>query len=220
LLEVAKGKFIVGLSDFHPGGDHLAALRDVEVLALDLLEEPEHVKAKLASSYREYYAVYDHYVNWLKKEGNPIASWIALTSETSMYIPSNDFSCMISSAMFDEFFLPGLIEECRHYGNSIYHLDGPGALRHLDSLLAIPELDAVQWVFGAGNGNATDWLDVYKKVLKAKKSVTLSAHNMDQLRVIMEHLPARGVCVDIYFAKNEEEARDLMKIIEKWPRHV
>ena len=220
LLEAAKGKFIVGLSDFHPGGDHIAALRDVEVLAIDLLEEPDRVKAKLASSYKEYFAVYDYYVNWLKKEDNPIASWIGLTSETSMYIPSNDFSIMISEAMFDEFFLPGITEECRHYGNSIYHLDGPGALRHLDSLLAIPQLDAVQWVYGAGNGNCTDWLHVYKKVLGAGKSATMGVRNMDELRILMEHLPARGLCIDIYFAKNEDEARDIFKLIEKWPRNV
>ena len=220
LLEVAKGKFIVGLADFHPGGDHLSALRDPQVLAVDLLEEPEKVKAKLASSYGEYFAVYDFYVNWLKKEGNPIASWTPLTSETSMYIPSNDFSIMISEAMFDEFFLPGIIEECRHYGNSIYHLDGPGALRHLDSLLAIKELDAVQWVYGAGNGNCTDWLHVYKKVLAAGKSVQIGVNNMNELRILMENLNVRGLCLDIRFAKNEEEAQDLLKLIEKWPRYV
>ena len=220
LLEAAKGKFIVGLSDFHPGGDHVAALRDVEVLAIDLLEQPDKVKTKLASSYKEYFAVYDYYVNWLKKEGNPIASWISLTSETSMYIPSNDFSIMISEAMFEEFFLPGIVEECRHYGNSIYHLDGPGALRHLDALLAIPELDAIQWVYGAGNGNCTDWLDVYKKILKAGKSAIAYPRNLEELRILMEHLPARGLCVDMWFAKNEDEARDLLKLVEKWPRNV
>jgi hypothetical protein len=37
----------------------------------------------------------------------------------------------------------------RHVERTIYHLDGPGALRHLDRLLAIPELDCAQWIQGA-----------------------------------------------------------------------
>ncbi len=28
---------------------------------------------------------------------------------------------------------------------SPFHLDGPGALKHLDALLELDELDAVQW---------------------------------------------------------------------------
>jgi len=215
-LELAKGKFIVGLTDYHPGGDHVAALRDGQTLALDLLENGDYVKAKLESSYKEYFPAYDHYVNWLKKEGNPIASWIPITSETSMYIPSNDFSIMISKAMFDEFFLPGITQECRHYGNSIYHLDGPGALRHLDSLLAIKELDAIQWVPGAGNDHCLQWLDLYKKILAAGKSIVCYPGNMEELLVLKEQLPARGVGLFISFAKNECEAQDIMKVIEGW----
>ena len=70
---------------------------------------------------------------------------------------------MISTRMFEDVFLPGLVDECRFLDRSIYHLDGPGALRHLDSILAIPELDALQWVFGAGNEGFHRWVEVYRK---------------------------------------------------------
>jgi len=215
LLEKAKGKFIVGLSDFHPGGDHLSALRDPQVLAIDLLENPEHVKAKLASSYREYYAAYDYYVDLLKKAGMPIASWLPLTSEDSMYIPSNDFSCMISKDMFDEFFLEGITAECRYYGKSIYHLDGPGALRHLDSILSIRELDAIQWVPGAGREDCALWLDVYKKIQSAGKSLMVYLRSMEDLKLIIDNLQARGLCLVITWdVENEDNAKDIMKTIE------
>ena len=217
LLELAEENFIVGLTDFHPGGDHIAALRDPQVLALDLLENPGFVKEKLQTSYVEYYAAYDYFVNLLKKS-MPISSWIPLTSETSMYIPSNDFSCMISQRMFDEFFLEGIADECRHYGKSIYHLDGPDAIRHLDSLLSIPELNAVQWVPGAGREQCTPWLGVYKKILSAGKSVIAYPQSLNDLRFLMDNLPARGLCVSMWDIKNEDEAKDLMKIIEGWPR--
>jgi len=214
LLEKAKGKFIVGLSDFHPGGDHIAALRDPQVLAFDMLEHPDQVKAKLASSYKEYYPVYDFYVDLLKKAKMPIASWIHLTAEDSMYIPSNDFSCMISTDMFDEFFLEGLIEECRHYGKSIYHLDGPGAIRHLDSLLSIKELNAIQWVPGAGREDIVHWVDLLKRIQSAGKSLMVYATNINDLRLALDNLSSRGLCIVINWdVETEENAKDIMKII-------
>lgn len=217
LLDYAKGHFIVGLTDFHPGGDHLAALRDPARLATDLIDQPEAVKAKLKASYDEYFPVYDHFTAMIKEHGMPIATWTPLTSESTMYVPSNDFSCMISTAMFEEFFLEGIIAECRHYGHSIYHLDGPGALRHLDTLLAIPELDAVQWVPGAGNEEVSRWMDVYKRVLAAGKGLQITTAHPRDLDLLMEHLPAKGLWLCMHGADDEDAARAVMKKIERWP---
>ena len=217
LIECAKGKFIVGLTDFHPGGDHLSAIRDAQRLLIDLLECPDIIKARLAASYKEYYPAFDHYVNLLKEAGMPIASWIPLTSESCMYIPSNDFSCMISSDMFNEFFLEGLAEECRHYKQSVYHLDGPGALQHLDALLEIPELNAIQWVPGAAEEPVLPWIDLFKKILAAGKSVMAYPHSIKDLRYLIDNLPAKGLCVQIMWdVENEDNARDIMKLIGKW----
>jgi len=216
LLERAKGNFIVGLSDFHPGGDHIAALRDPQLLATDLYDYPNYVKAKIESSTDEYFKVYDHFRKLIKDAGMPVSSWIPLTSD-SMYIPSCDFSYMISKKMFDEFFLDGLIHECRHYGTSIYHLDGPGALRHMESILSIPELNAIQWVPGAGNEQIYPWLDVFKTIIAAGKSVIAYPGSIAEIDYLMDNLPARGLCLQMS-ANDEEEAEALLKHITRWPK--
>jgi len=216
LLERASDRFIVGLTDFHPGGDHSAALRDPARLAVDLLENPGWVKEKLWSSYDEYFPMYDHFVKIIKDAGQPISTWLPLTSGTSMYVPSNDFSCMISTPMFEEFFLDGLIAECRHYGHSIYHLDGPGALRHLDTILSIPELNAVQWVPGAGHEDVSQWIQVYKRVLAAGKSMQILSVRPGDLPLLMENLPARGVFLFMTDVSDEATAREVMRVIEGW----
>ena len=64
---------------------------------------------------------------------------------------------MISTAMFSDMFLASFVRELRHYEVSLYHLEGPSALRHLDTLLEIPELTAIQWLYGVGNGRCSDW---------------------------------------------------------------
>lgn len=216
LLELGKGNFIVGLTDFHPGADHIAALRDPAMMALDMIEHVEDVQKKLASSYKEYYQVYDIFYQMLRSAGMPITSWTPLIHEGRYYIPSCDFSCMISKKMFDDLFLPGIIKECQFYDRSIYHLDGPGALRHLDSLLEIKELDAVQWVFGAGNEGYERWIKVYQKIQNAGKGIQLMI-SLEELPRVFETLRPEGIWFSsIAGVQDRETADTVIKRITAW----
>jgi hypothetical protein len=214
LLDAGKGQFYVGLSDMHPGGDAVAAFRDPAQLNVDLLLHPGEVKALLERVNQVYFEVYDFYYDRLAAAGQAITSWPGIVSTKKWYVPSNDFSCMISKEMFDEFFLPGIIEECRHMEASIYHLDGPDALRHLESLLEIKELNAIQWVYGAGRGRATDWLHVYQRCQAAGKGLQIGIE-VDELDSIMEHLRPEGVWLNVA-ARNREEAEAVIKRVSRW----
>ncbi|MBI4559893.1 MAG: hypothetical protein HY706_20070 [Candidatus Hydrogenedentes bacterium] len=215
LLAAARGRFYVGITDLHPGGDAIAAFRDPTRLNLDLLERPEEVKALLGTVNQTYFYVYDFFYNKLASAGQAVASWPGIVSTKKWYVPSNDFSCMISEAAFEEFFLPGIIEECRHLEASIYHLDGPNALRHLDQLLEINELNAIQWVYGAGHGRATDWLHVYQRCQAAGKGVQILAE-ADELDTIMRQLRPEGVWLSVSGIKNRTEAEAVLRQAAKW----
>ena len=215
LLEIGRGKFIVGMTDWHPGGDCLAAFRDPQNLAADMLEHRAEVEKLLARIEPDYYRVYDIFYEKLRAAGQPISTWTPLVHEGRYYLPSNDFSIMISKRMFDELFLPGIERECRFYDRSLYHLDGPGALRHLDSLLAIPELHAIQWVFGAGNEGFHRWVDVYRKVQSAGKGVQINC-SYPELDMIMETLDPHGVYLAMDGVPDREAALDMLRKLEKW----
>ena len=214
LLEAGKGKFYVGVSDMHPGGDAVAAFRDPMQLNLDLLTSLDDVKRLLDRLGKAYFEVYDFYYDRLKAAGQAITSWPGIVSSKKWYVPSNDFSCMISKAMFDDVFLPGIAEECRHMEASIYHLDGPGALHHLDSLLGIQELNAIQWVFGAGRGIASDWLPVYKRCQAAGKGIQLWI-GFDELECITSNLRPEGVWMYVS-VKDHGQAGAVLKRINAW----
>lgn len=218
LLELSKDKFIVGLSDIHGGGDHLAALRDPQNLAFDMIDCPELVKDALEKSYEGVNRLYDYFFNKIKSfnPNMPITSWTPAISDESFYIPSNDFSCMISKDMFDEVFLEGIRGECKYWKHTIYHLDGPGALRHLDSLLSIPELDAVQWVCGAGNEGYHKWVDVYKRIQSAGKGIEMQCH-INELPMVFETLKPEGVWFsNLRGIDSLDTAEKVLKRIEKW----
>ncbi len=78
---------------------------------------------------------------------------------------------MISPEMFRKYVMPALEEEIEYYDHSYFHLDGPGALKHLDDILSIRKLGILQWQPGEGERPNFQWLDVLKKVQKAGKAV-------------------------------------------------
>jgi hypothetical protein len=84
-----------------------------------------------------------------------------------------DISTMILPAMFDRFVVDVLEEQCVWLDDSLYHLDGTQALCHLDSLLGIEELKAIEWTLqdGIESGGDPRWYDLYRKILAQGKSV-------------------------------------------------
>lgn len=216
LLKYGRGNFIVGLSDFHPGGDHLAALLDPENLAVALIEEPEGVLAMMEAATSDYFRVYRHFADRLIAEDMPLTSWTPLISDGYYYIPSCDFSCMVSNEMFRRFFLPAISAECKFMRHTIYHLDGPNALRHLDSLLEIEELDALQWVPGAGRNDLAESISIWKRAQSRGKGVQINC-DVSQLGAIIDALSPRGVWFSsIGGITGREHAEKVLNEIENW----
>lgn len=215
LLAVGSGKFYTGMTDFHPGGDAIAALRDPLQLNYDMIEHLDEVRSFLPYITEVYLRVYDFFYEKLRSSGQAICTWAGVVSTKKWLVPSNDFSCMISSKMFDDVFLPSIAEECRHYEASLYHLDGPDALKHLDSLLAIEELSAIQWVYGAGNGRASDWVWVYQRCQAAGKGLQIHL-GLDELDLFMDALRPEGLWLSIGGVSDRDQAESVIKRIAAW----
>lgn len=217
LIEAGRGRFIVGLTDFHAGGDHLAALRDPEQLAIDLIDQPEAIKPMLDAAATDYFRAYDLFYDRLRAACMPATSWLPLVHFGRYYIPSNDFSAMISPAMFEEFFLPGIAEECAFFDRSIYHLDGPDALRHLDLILEISDLDAIQFVPGAGNEEMERWIPIYQKIQQAGKAQMILDVRLSNLDLLFENLSPAGIYVGSVGEVNDQETADaVLRRFAEW----
>jgi hypothetical protein len=216
-LEAGRGKWITGITDIHPGADLAASLRDPQQFCVDLVAEPERAHElleRIRSSFFEFYEL-QHAI--MRDAGQKVTtSWLPLFCGGRYYIPSNDFSCMVSNAMFVEFFVPELLDEIEWLDRSVYHLDGPGALRHLDTLLAIPKLGAIQWVFGAGNEPASKWMHVLQRIQAAGKNIHISIES-DELDTFMENLAPEGVMLRMG-ASSVEEADALIARVARWTR--
>jgi hypothetical protein len=114
---------------------------------------------------------------------------------------------MVSSDLAKQMMVPCIIEEMAVSRRNIFHLDGPQALRHLDLVLELPGLNAVQWVYGGGQGPAGKWIDVYRKILDAGKSVEVLAADAADALSVLRAVGPRGVWLSV--AQAFETASDV-----------
>jgi len=215
-LQRGAGKWITAVADLHTNGDLLAALRDPQALALDYADDPEGVRLACRHVTPHFRIMFDDLYDRIAAAGQPCSTWGPVLSRRRMYYASCDFICMISPRMFADTILPAIRWEIRQLDHSIFHVDGPGAIQHLDALLDIPELDAIQWVYGAGAGRAADWIDLYRRVRRAGKAIEVAAADMDDARTIMENLSAPGVWLCVGGGYRRDEAEAFLREVERW----
>lgn len=193
-LDAFAGEALVGIADLHGNYDILAALRDPQMLCLDLVDEPAGVRAAAGAAGRAYVAGLRRLHERISAAGQAVSTtWVPYCHRGLAYVPSCDFWCMVGPAMAERIILPSIVAEIEPMQRSIFHLDGPRALPHLDLLLGLPQLDAVQWVFGAGNGPASSWIDVYRRIRAAGKSVQVLAQTPADALSVLEALGPPGV---------------------------
>ncbi len=210
--ERGKNRYIVGVTDLHSGFDSLAVLRGgPDKVSMDLIDNPEGVKKAMRSLFTAWKKVYDDYFNIVKDSQRGTITWLDIWAPGKMCALQNDFSCLVSPRMYREFFLEGLLMETKYLDYSIYHLDGPEALQHLDILLEIPGLNAIQWVAGArvaGEG-IEKWFPLYKKIQDKKKSIIVYPR-ADEIEMVLENLKPEGLMIRTY-SNTEKEAEYILK---------
>ena len=205
------------MTDLGGNLDIVQSFRPGEALALDLFDAPEAVERAAWLAHEAWWRYFDD-LNRLIQPAHPgYSSWTPIYSEDPYYILQCDFSYMISSDMFEQFVKPELAATCRKLTNPFYHLDGVGQLKHLDSLLQIPELKGVQWVPGAGKPGVSEWPEVYRKIRNAGKLIQFFT-SQDPLgwrafEIIASQLgSAEGLCmIGDAPAQDEPEVRALLR---------
>lgn len=215
-LEKCDGSYWVGYTDLHPGADCAAAWRDPQQLCMDLLFSPDETKRLVQKAEADFQRIYDYYDTLLKSHRQPSGTWIGIPARGRLHIPCCDFSAMISPAHFEEFFLPAIKNEISTMTHNIFHVDGRGVARHLDYILALPGVQAIQWVQGVGNDQPImRWLPLIRKVLDAGKSILLDI-TMDELEPLKRAIGPEGVMLSI--AAPESAQPGIIAALEDWKR--
>ena len=182
-VRVGQDKWVTGYPDLHTGVDALSAIRGADRLALDMVEAPEAVHQAMREMTALWKSVVDTVSALILPAGQGTANWtMGWSSQRFLCIGQNDFTCMISPRMFEEFCGPDNQACCDHVDRTLYHLDGPGAVRHVPWLLRQEKLHCIQWIQGAGQKPPSQWLTLLRQIQAGGKSVQLyygGAHGGD-----------------------------------------
>jgi len=99
--------------------------------------------------------------------------------------------------------------------HNIFHMDGKGVARHLDTILSIPNIHAIQWVQGVGDDlPIMQWLPLIKRIQAAGKSVVVDL-NVAELDDFMGAVDPEGILLTLA-SESEEEEETILKRVSKW----
>jgi hypothetical protein len=215
-VEDGKDKYIVGITDLHPGADGLVSMRGSQNLCYDTFDYPEFIQKGVWDLYKGFGEIYSELYGLTTKYQQGSTCWMNIWHPKRWYPVSCDFSCMISEKMYGEMIAEEIEKETEYLDGSMYHLDGPDALKHLDRILKMPSLGGVQWVYGAGNPTASHWIPEIKKIQAAGKCVHIQVEP-GELEILLKEIEPEGIMYNIN-ANSEDEAKELLKLTEKYKR--
>jgi hypothetical protein len=213
-VEEADG-YYVGAPDLNGPTEILSRLRSPQRLAFDLYDNPQYIQPALAEINQAWYDYWAACTAIAGRLGGNF-SWMGIWSDLPSTDLQSDFSCMMSPAMFDKYFLPFIEAQTERVERTIYHLDGPGAVVHLDSLLRLPGLDGIQWVPGAGARPTVEWIPLLQKIQDAGKLVYAYCDPAN-VQTLLRELDPAGLML-VTSCDSVDEAERLLENVETWTR--
>ena len=210
-----NGNVIMGMPDLGGILDIAAVFCGAEDLLMYLYDEPDEIKRLCAEIQKAWFAAYHDLMEILGEHTNGYTDWSQVYSEKPLYISQSDITYMISTDMFRKFVLGDLRYAFKKIDHNIYHLDGVGQLSHLDDILEIDGLNAVQWVAGASEPSASHWIEVYQKIKSKNKSLFLTYGDFYDLKIIVEAVGCRNIYMPLG-VQDKQSAINILNEVTGW----
>jgi len=214
--EKCRGRAILGFTDLLDAVTVTGLLRGnfPTNLLRDMFTDGRRVKRAFERVHSLLFKYYEESCRLIDVEENGYSTWAGLWSEKKHFVLQCDFIVYLSPRMFKEFVFPLILEECKYFDRTIWHLDGPLELKHLDALLSIRELDCIQWVPGEGNPDSGEecWVPLYRKIQEKGKLLQISVPPR-KVTGILSKIEQRGVAIRTT-CRSSIEARKLIGDLE------
>lgn len=96
----------------------------------------------------------------------------------------------------------------------IYHFDGIEQEKHLNYILELKKLKAIQWTHVAGQPSASHFLPILKRIQDAGKCLIVMAP-ADDVPILLEHLSGKGLYIHTE-TEDQESAKAVIRYVEKY----
>ena len=214
---LSNGNYYVGCPDLIEGLDIMANLKGTQNVLMDMLTRPELLEEQLQKINNIYFRVFDTIYEIIKDGDEMAFCYFSIWGPGKVSKLQSDISVMISEDDYRRFVQPYIREQCQKIDYTLYHLDGVDAIRHLDAVLEIEELNAVQWTPGEGQpqGGNPQWYGLYKKILSKGKAVMPCWVELNELEPLIDNIGNEGLNILMHF-RAEKDIDAALKIIDKY----
>ncbi len=188
-IEEFGNDIAIGTPNFGGIMDIVESMRGANNSLMDLYDDPDEVIRLNNDIFTAFEKAYKDNIDAIELDKVlGYTGWITILSQKPYFISQCDFCCMIGKPHFEEFIAETLDNEVKLIERSFYHLDGPGAVKHLDRIIE-SGFNGIQWVNGAGAKLKHDscWDEIYKKIYDAGLLMQLNIECIEELEVI-DHL--------------------------------
>lgn len=217
LTDRAGDDYFVAMPDSTGTIDALGHLYGTENVLMDMMADPDGVKHAI-SVINEGWIKTNEMFYQISRElnGGTCHAWMHLLCPGRMQHLQCDMSVMFSPRMYEEFAMDSLRKQMEWCEYPVYHFDGAEQERHLDLLLSLPKLKAIQWTAVAGQPSAAQYLPVLQRMQGAGKRLIIMAPPTD-VKPLLEGLSMRGLYIHTE-TNTVEEARDIISQVERYSR--
>jgi hypothetical protein len=217
-MEMAQGRYLVGCPDLIENLDILASLREAKTMYIDLIEHPGEALERIHEINQAWFEAYDRIYDIIHLEdGSSCFGAFSLWGPGKTAKLQCDASALISPKMFRRFVAPFLKEQCQWLDHSMYHLDGHQCICHLDALLEIEELDAIEWTADlvVPSGGDPVWYPLIHRILDGGKSVQIVNVETRHIRPLLDQFGPKGLYL-FPMTADQKEYEELYKLRDEY----
>ena len=204
----APGRYLVSTPDIRSSAATLITLRVSTKLCMDLFDHSEAIRSAVDGIYCGWRQAFGELYRCTVDQGAGMHHFFGLWSNQPYSLQACDFNALISPQHFQEFFMPDIARQAATAGRAFFHLDGPHAATHINALLEVDELQAIQFTPGAGTPSALAWVEMFRKIQAAGKSV-LAVCPADEALELCDALDPAALAVMVEGSMTVAELDDL-----------
>jgi len=216
-IEKCNGDFLITMPDFGDALTCFSLLRGVENFLFDVIEKQEIIMEKIKEFTETWKKCHQYFYKIYREKLPGDTTWL-LWAPGKTYACQCDFSTMISPALFEKFVVFELEQIKNYLEYIVWHLDRPDEIKHVDILLSLPYMKAIQIVPGAGNPPcASDlWLPVIKKITEKGRNVIVYAGSKKEVEILINQIPKEKMALFLGMDfKSKIEAEEIIEWIKK-----
>ena len=213
----SKGRYFVRASwgNNHPG-ETLALVRGYEKLFMDIALNSGWVMRAMKTMTDIHMEFFEELRQCVSPEISGVEGYMGYVkcwSPTTTAGFDCDLSAAISPETFRKVFLPSIIEMMHTVDHRIYHLDGSNSIKHLDTILDLPELHAIQWCPEAGREEIMQWIPLIQHIQSQGKGIVVYI-TPEEVGPLLKQVKPEGLCIQTC-CKTKKDARKLLELVTR-----